>query len=165
MKFFLVPFIFLLIQSSPFAAVDESRAMQAFAGEYFFIDDFTNEKIYFILDSSGEIAVDENSAYYEAATIVNVLGNDNGPNGLPIVNIMLAGGSDEQTITLHIRLYPKQYDDYDITARLLDFTYVENDGPNGWSFAEIQNTKLYKTNSSGKFSEVKKSKQGKKELL
>ena len=157
MKFIFIPLTFILIYSSLLASVDEGTAMEVFAGEYRFTDDFTGTDIYFIVDSTGDIALSDNDTYYEASTVINLLGNNYGPIGLPIMNIMLAGGSDEQTVTLHIRIYPKQYSFDDVAVGLIDFVYTENDGPNGLTFVNLlHKNKLYKVNSSGQIIQVEK---------
>jgi len=49
----------------------------------------------------------------------------------------LAGGSDEQEMTIVLRFVPIQ--DSGISIKLLDAVYLENDGPNELSFSQRLN--------------------------
>jgi hypothetical protein len=149
--------LFLFIQSYAFADVSPAHARNVFMGEYKFKDLLTGSEISFVIQNNGNIELKENDTYYKAKTAINYLGNDIGPSGLSVMTMMLAGGSDEQTTTLHIRIYPHQIDR--TKAELLDIVYFENDGPNAGSSASIwSKVKLLKKSQDGLFVELAKSK-------
>lgn len=121
-------FLVSLISLSSFAAVNFHHAMNVFKGDYKFEDPFSGDEVSFSITKKGKITLKENDSYYFAKVNVNSLGNELGPDGLSIMTIMLAGGSDEQTYTAFITIYPQQ--DVTTQVRLVDFFMAENDGPN-----------------------------------
>ena len=161
MKIITIGFILSLIASiNSFAAVNHNQAMKLFRGQYKFIDHQHQEEVIFKISRAGAILlnVDDSTSYYEARTQVSSLGNGLGPDGLTVMTIILSGGSDEQTTTLLIRIYPKQ-EQGSTTTGLLDIVYLENDGPNKVTWASpTSKTKLYKRRSSKshQFIEVKR---------
>ena len=131
------------------ASVNSYHAMNVFKGEYKFTDDMTGNEVTFKVDKKGVVTMNDNDTYYESDSAVNSLGTDLG-EGLSIMTVLLAGGSDEQTTTLHIRLYPNQNDG--TVAGLLDIVYFENDGPNNVTIASPEpKTKLFKRSKSNSF--------------
>ncbi len=154
MKILFCALLFLL-QSISYADVSPGHAKNVFSGEYKLTDQLTGSEINFEIKSSSAIELKENDTYYQAKTAINSLGNNIGPSGLSVMTIMLAGGSDEQTTTLHIRIYPHQ--ETRTKAELLDIVYFENDGPNDISSAQIwSKVKLFKKSKEGSFLEVEK---------
>lgn len=146
----LIAAIFSVFQMS-FAAVNYYHAMNIMKGDYQFTDPMTGEKVEFSISNKEKVTMKENDAFYFANATALQLGNDLGPQGLTFLTVMLAGGSDEQTSTLVIRLFPRQnYGDSSETG-LLDVVYLENDGPNEGSYAEsYKNVKVLKKNKKTK---------------
>ena len=143
-KLFVHSLIFLLLQPYVFAEID---LLDVFSGRYRFTDQMTGEKVIFDIVERGEVFLDDSQdAYWNSTSIVNALGNEIGPEALPVMNIILAGGSDEQTGNLHIRLYLGGM----LEVRLLDVVYAENDG-----YIFLQNIKLYKLRRKGHWEKLK----------
>ncbi|EQC47263.1 hypothetical protein [Bacteriovorax sp. Seq25_V] len=141
-KFILVAFF---VAISAFGAVNKYHAMNVFKGDYKFKNPQTGNDVLFSITNKGEITLLENDDFYNAKVEVQSLGNNLGPDGLSVMTVMLAGGSDEQTMTTFIRLYPVQIDDKDsVKVAMIDAIQVENDGPNGVTFLTREKIKLYK---------------------
>lgn len=140
------------------ADVNHYHAMNVFKGTYQYVDADNDITLQFTIDNRGQIALKKNNLYYFAKTNIGALGNQLGPDGLSVMTIMLSGGSDEQTETIFIRVYPKQDDkNSGAVVKLLDVVYAENDGPNYSSSVVSQpSALLYKQDASGKLAKVKR---------
>ena len=155
MKKLKLTLVLMLVTATVLSAVNPYHAMNVFKGKYKFQDEITGELVEFVIDKSGSVKLVENYTYYVAKTTVNYLGNDLGPGGLSVMTVMLAGGSDEQTTTLHVRLFPEQHGTHGTVAKLLDMVMVENDGPNEVTSVQVfKAPKLFKQKKSGEYVEI-----------
>lgn len=145
----------ILFQLNVSASVHPTHALNVLRGNYSFKDAITGDKVEFSINEKGFIDLLDNTTYFNAQSKIDSISNGIGPGGLSILTVMLAGGSDEQETSLIIRIYPEQ--DQSTVTRLLDIVYLENDGPNELSWAQIQDkVRLTKKDKNGLWSEVKR---------
>lgn len=126
--------VVMLTMISAAASVNTYHAMNVFKGEYQFNDPMTGEKVEFTITKKMKLVIKENDTYYEGRVHLMSHGLGIGPGDLPILTILLTGGSDEQTQSMVLRLYPEQ--DSSTVAKLLDAVFTENDGPNEITYIE-----------------------------
>ena len=146
----------LLLSVPAFASMNQSDVMKVLKGRYQL--DSAGETLNFVIRSKGTILMLASTIdYVEGELQFTGSSNSIGPDGLPIANIILANGSDEETRDFHLLLTVEQdWSGNNHEIKLITVFSTFNDGPNDYSSYEGQYSKpsLKKYNKKTKKYEV-----------
>lgn len=133
MKKLIVFATMLLATLSAHASLNQDDVIKALAGQWTTRNDYGDVK--FLIRSNGDAQVISNGSYAQVKLVMNYLSSSWGMDGLPVVNIVVSEGSDEDVRDVHFLVTALQDGDEIKIKKMASFSTF-NDGPNDFSDAE-----------------------------
>ena len=139
--------LFLLVLILPafaWAALDESEVQATLAGRYRLETEIGT--VSFLIRSRGTVEIlnkDGEFKYASGSISYSYSKSSDLHDGLPIANLVIGTGSDEDAQDFHVVLAVEQGEESNAIKVLATFSTF-NDGPNGYSMAEAVRMKLSK---------------------
>lgn len=145
---------FALLPLSSFASLDQKEVLKEVAGQYRI--EAKHGSVLFVIHSNGEVQVvgGKNFDNAEGRLTFNYSRNESGLEGLPVADVVIGLGSDEDVSDYHALLTVEQGETpvVRLAAKFVTF----NDGPNGISSLEDVSFKVLRYNKGSKnFEELK----------
>lgn len=122
----------LLISTQVFASLNSDELLKELAGQWSLKVHSTDVK--FLIRSSGDIKIisSAHNSFFNAQITFNNSTSDWGLDGLPVANIIISEGSDEDVRDIHFLVTGLQEGDEVKLKKLATFSTF-NDGPNDFS--------------------------------
>lgn len=153
MKKMIVLATMLFAAMSAQASLNQEDVIKALAGQWTTKTEYSGD-VKFLIRSNGETQVITNGSYADVKLVFNNSESDWGMNGLPVANIIVSEGSDEDVRDIHFLVTALQ-DGSDVKIKKMASFSTFNDGPNDFSDADSGATFKKYDAGSKKWIEIK----------